>query len=89
MISVTVGQCRHGATERKVLPPLIFTEKHTHTSAHTNTNKEDRIKRKELLLNFYYLKKIIPIKQLPLGFESKWNKQETINNPNLKLCLVL
>lgn len=30
LISVTVGQWRHGATERKVLPPLIL-QKDTHT----------------------------------------------------------
>lgn len=31
VISVTVGQWRHAATERKVLPPLIFTGRHTNT----------------------------------------------------------
>lgn len=30
VISVAVGQWRHGATERKVLPPLIYRKTHIH-----------------------------------------------------------
>lgn len=39
VISVTVGQCRYGAIERKVLPPLILQEgTHIHARTHTHTH---------------------------------------------------
>lgn len=47
MISVTVGQCRHSATERKVLPPPVLqknTHTHKHSSLHMHTQKE-KVKR--------------------------------------------
>lgn len=34
VISVTVGQWRHGAIEGKVLPPLIYRETHIHKYTH-------------------------------------------------------
>lgn len=47
VISVTVGQWRHGATERKVLPPLILqedtqTQMNSSTCTHTCTQKVRR-----------------------------------------------
>lgn len=47
VISVTVGQWRRGATERKVLPPLIFAEKHTQMSAHTHRRKDKKTNKTE------------------------------------------
>lgn len=45
LISVTVGQWRHGATERKVLHPLIL-QKDTHTNIlkHTHAHMKKRFK---------------------------------------------
>lgn len=48
VISVTVGQWRHGATERKVLPPLILQEdtnalKHVHIHVHTRAKGKEEV----------------------------------------------
>lgn len=54
VISVTVGQWRHGATERKVLPPLILqedTQTHRYSSICTNTcTREQKVRRRGYFL---------------------------------------
>lgn len=48
VISVTVGQWRHGATERKVLPPLILQEDtQTQTLKHMHIHVYKRAKGKK------------------------------------------
>lgn len=42
VISVTVGQWRHGATERKVLPPLIYRKTHIHKYTHAHAHRAKR-----------------------------------------------
>lgn len=57
VISVTVGQWRHGATEKRVLPPLILgdTQTQAYTHACTHTHKHTHTYTEKVLVVIFYV----------------------------------